>query len=90
MITDCEHAFTEQAVVLADNNRRVFKMRKFNQLSNSVPSLTGNSIRASKHGANTEKRASSYTSMLVEPMSFLACNVADRADITTVAILGYN
>ena len=90
MITDCERAFTEQAVVLADNNRRVFKMRKFNQLSNSVPSLTGNSIRASKRGANTEKRASSYMSMLVEPMSVLACNVADRADITTVAILGYN
>jgi hypothetical protein len=90
VIWDCEHAFTEQAVVLADNNRREFKMRKFNQLSNLVPSLTGNSIRASKRGANRETPASSYMSMLVGPMSVLACNVADRADVTTVAILGYN
>jgi hypothetical protein len=87
---DCQHGFTEQAIVLADNNGRVFKMRKFSQLSNSVPSLRGNSVGASKPGANAEKRATSYMSMLVEPMSVLACNVVDRADVTTVAILGYN
>ncbi len=65
-------------------------MRKFNQLSNSVPSPTGNGIWASKGGANTEKWASSYMSLVVGPLSVLACNVADRADVTTVAILGYN
>ena len=50
-----------------------------------------------KHGqclAFDEKRnkplANIYVSMLQAPMTVLACNVSDRADITAVAILGYN
>ena len=44
----------------------------------------------SKAAAKTEKQCSSYVSMLQAPMTVLACNVSDRADITAIAILGYN
>jgi hypothetical protein len=49
-----------------------------------------NRIRVSSARTNTEKRASAYLAMLQAPMAGMASNVADRADISAVAILGYN
>lgn len=39
----------------------------------------------------TQARASSlYQTMLATPMAMLAGNVSERADVSSVAILGYN
>jgi hypothetical protein len=36
------------------------------------------------------QRASLYSALLQAPMSLLVSNVADRADVSSIAILGYN
>jgi len=68
----------------------VFNMKTFNHLNALTSSLAGSRSKVSKAAAKTEKQCSSYVSMLQAPMTVLACNVSDRADITAVAILGYN
>jgi hypothetical protein len=65
-------------------------MKTFNHLNALTSSLAGSRSKVSKAVPKTEKQNSSYISMLQAPMSVLACNVADRADITAIAILGYN
>jgi hypothetical protein len=65
-------------------------MKTFNHLNASTSSPAVTRSTASKVAAKTEKQCSSYVSMLQAPMTVLACNVSDRADITAVAILGYN
>jgi hypothetical protein len=49
-----------------------------------------NPIRVFSARASIEKRASTYLAMLQAPMTSLASNVADRPDVSAVAILGYN
>jgi hypothetical protein len=65
-------------------------MKTFNHLNASSSSLAVSRSAVSKAAAKTEKQCSSYVSMLQAPMTVLACNVSDRADITAIAILGYN
>jgi hypothetical protein len=62
-------------------------MNTLNQPKNS-PSSSG----AIHFGTKASKRVrdSSYAALLQDPLKTLACNVADRPDISTVAILGYN
>jgi hypothetical protein len=67
----------------------VFNMNTFNLPDAVVSTLAGNRTKVLKGSAKAEKQ-SSYMSMLQAPMTVLACNVSDRADITAVAILGYN
>jgi hypothetical protein len=64
-------------------------MKTFNHLNAATSTFAGSRTKVSKVGAKTEKQTS-YLSMLQAPMTVLACNVSDRADITAVAILGYN
>jgi hypothetical protein len=64
-------------------------MNTFNQLNAQIATFAGSRARVSASGAKTEKQ-NSYMSMLQAPMTVLACNVSDRADITAIAILGYN
>jgi hypothetical protein len=68
----------------------VFNMNTFNHLNVTASTFAAIRNKAMKVGAKVEKRHSSYLSMLQAPMTVLACNVSDRADITAVAILGYN
>jgi len=68
----------------------VFNMKTFNHLNAVTSSLAGNRSKVSKASVKAEKQCSSYMSMLQAPMTVLACNVSDRADISAVAILGYN
>jgi hypothetical protein len=65
-------------------------MKTFNHLNASTSSPAVSRSTVSKAAAKTEKQCSSYVSMLQAPMTVFACNVSDRADITAVAILGYN
>ncbi|AXL53980.1 hypothetical protein DSC91_007683 (plasmid) [Paraburkholderia caffeinilytica] len=39
---------------------------------------------------SADKKASLYAVMLQAPMNALASNISDRADVSSVAILGYN
>jgi hypothetical protein len=65
-------------------------MKTFNHLNASISSPAISRSKVSKAIPKTEKQCSSYVSMLQAPMTVLACNVSDRADITAIAILGYN
>ncbi|SAL52922.1 hypothetical protein AWB64_05736 [Caballeronia sordidicola] len=65
-------------------------MNTFNHLNAKSSTFAGSRSKVSKAGAKVEKQQSSYVSMLQAPMTVLACNVSDRADVTAVAILGYN
>jgi hypothetical protein len=67
----------------------VFNMNTFDHLNAATSTLAGSRTKVLKTGAKAEKQ-NSYMSMLQAPMTVLACNVSDRADITAVAILGYN
>jgi hypothetical protein len=50
--------------------------------------------RAPKHGSDAAAQKvvalSAYATLLTAPMSLLASNAADRADVSFAAILGYN
>lgn len=41
-------------------------------------------------GAKAVSITSCYRSVLAGPTGAMACNVSDRADVRTVAVLGYN
>ncbi len=68
---------------------KVFTMSKSDQSSHVIAPLVIHSI-VSTPGAKAASSTSSYRSMLAGPTAAMACNVADRADIRNVAILGYN
>jgi hypothetical protein len=65
-------------------------MKTYSNLTLAVSPRSTTSTSGSKTPARSDKQNSSYIAMLLAPMTVLACNVADRADITAVAILGYN
>jgi hypothetical protein len=65
-------------------------MISFGQSVSAVSPYMANRIRVFSERAGIEKRASTYLAMLQAPMTGLASNVADRADVSAVAILGYN
>jgi len=67
-----------------------FAMKTYNYFNLVASPRTGRSVSASSASTKTVSRISSYTSMLLAPMTVLACNVSDRSDITSIAILGYN
>lgn len=62
-------------------------MNVFNQPGNSASS--SEAIHTRVH-ANRRPSDNSYAALLQEPLKSLACNVADRSDISAIAILGYN
>jgi hypothetical protein len=85
----CEHVFVVHVVTRIDNYPRVCNMNSLNQLKSTVSSFAANRSKTNA-GSNAATKDSSYGAMLRIPMSVLACNIADRSDVETVAILGYN
>jgi len=49
-----------------------------------------NRAKTSNARVGIVQRASLYSALLQAPMSLLVSNVADRADVSSIAILGYN
>jgi hypothetical protein len=56
------------------------------------PGNPASSSRAIQPRAHTNRKLwiNSYAALLQEPLKTLACNVADRSEISAIAILGYN
>jgi hypothetical protein len=67
----------------------VFIMSKSNQPGGVPMPLAINSI-VTAPGAKAVSITSCYRSVLAGPTGAMACNVSDRADVRTVAVLGYN
>jgi hypothetical protein len=55
-----------------------------------ISALDASSIVTKGVGADATKHLSPYSSLLQAPMSSLANNAHDRADVSFSAILGYN
>jgi hypothetical protein len=62
-------------------------MNMLNQPGNS--SASSGAVHPGAH-ANKRPWVNPYAALLQEPLKTLACDVADRSDISSVAILGYN
>lgn len=67
-------------------------MKTYNYFNLAASPRSGRSVPVSNPATPSKpvSRVSSYASMLLAPMTVLACNVSDRSDITSIAILGYN
>ncbi|MFB9128566.1 hypothetical protein E2553_24870 [Paraburkholderia dipogonis] len=56
----------------------------------AVSPYLATSIKTAAARVSAGQKPSLYTIMLQAPMNALASNVSDRADVSSVAILGYN